>query len=102
VKKRARDPRQREFLDTTPARDLVDRLSSARRLVDEVDRRGGIVRLLDDARLNEPGRRALTGSLVHVWRRLRGYVVAIGDDRRAKGLAQPLCWWPDDPEGRAP
>jgi hypothetical protein len=78
------------------AADLVERLIGVRRLAQEVDHRGGILAVLDDARATEPTRRAVADSLEAGWKALRGYVIRIGDDRRAKGLAGPLGRLPEE------
>jgi hypothetical protein len=55
-----------------------------------------IVTLLEEAAANERDRRELVRALGTIWDRARAYIAAIGDDRRAKGLAVPLCWLPGD------
>jgi hypothetical protein len=78
------------------ALDLVDRLIDLRQLVGEVDQRGGIVRVLQEAQLDGSREVAVVAALAHSWKALRAFALAVGDDRRARGRATKLCWLPDD------
>jgi hypothetical protein len=79
------------------AEDLVRRLLAVRRLIQEVDGRGGVVKLLDDAQAAPKVRHALGLSLAKSWVGLRGYVVRLGDERRRRGEAVPAGWLPGEP-----
>jgi hypothetical protein len=77
------------------AGDLVARLFGVVATLDEVHQRG-IVVTLDDAQLSEPDRRKLVAGLLRARDRIQSSIAAIGDDRRARGIALPLCWLPGD------
>jgi hypothetical protein len=79
------------------AADLVDRLLRVRRLLREVDDRGGIAALLDAARAKPAARDAVGRSLARSWVSLRGYVVRLGDEKRRRGEAVPPGWLPGEP-----
>jgi hypothetical protein len=78
------------------ASDVVDRLLDLRRLVREVEGRGGIVRVMQMAGLDGPREGAVVAALEFAWKSLRGFTVRIGDDRRARGQSVPLGWLPSD------
>jgi hypothetical protein len=81
------------------AADLVMRIRALRRALDEVAARGGIVAVLNDGEVKEPARCAVVAALRRIQDHARNGVVAIGDDRRARGLAVPLCWLPPPGDG---
>jgi hypothetical protein len=75
--------------DTAAA--LVRQLVASHLVVEGIDQRGGIVAVLDEAQLGEPDRVKLVASLKHITVRTRSYIAAVGDDRRQRGVAIPLC-----------
>jgi hypothetical protein len=80
------------------ARDLVGRLIDLRTLCGEIDQRGGILRVLQEAQLDRSREMVLVAALEHSWKALRAHVIHIGDDRRARGAAVPLAWLPEEPD----
>jgi hypothetical protein len=80
------------------AESLIERIVAVRSLNGEIDQRGGILKLMDEAQADEPTRKQVNAALEASWKGLRAYVIQIGDDRRAKHQALPLCWLPGDGE----
>jgi hypothetical protein len=80
------------------AENLIERLIAVRTMAGEIDQRGGILGVLRDAQADESQRRQVSAALDSSWKSLRSYVQHIGDDRRARGQAVPLCWLPGDGE----
>jgi hypothetical protein len=81
---------------------LVQMILNFRRTLVAIDGRGGIVSVLDDSRLDEAKRRPVVSALRKIHDKTRNYVVAVGDDRRARGIATPLCWLPEDSQEATP
>jgi hypothetical protein len=77
------------------AAELVRQLSQCRQIIEEVDRRGGIVVVQDEAQIDEPGRVKLVNSLKRIWFGARSFISAIGHDRRHRGVALPIPWFPE-------
>jgi hypothetical protein len=94
--KRTRSPKQIKSANQLTAAGLVEQLSAVRRTIQEVDHRGGIVRLIQDAALSEAQERTFTRNLGHGWKGLRSFVITVGDSRRARGLAVELCELPNE------
>jgi hypothetical protein len=86
----------------TSAVELLEGLEAVGQIIAAIDARGGIVAVANEAQLNEAGRAKLTALCERVWHRTRSYVANLGDDKRARGLATPLCWLPDPPAGGGP
>jgi hypothetical protein len=78
------------------AENLVERLIAVRTMCGEIDQRGGILGVLRDAQADEAQRKQVCAAIDASWKSLRSYVQHIGDDRRARGQAVPLCWLPGD------
>jgi hypothetical protein len=78
--------------------DLIARLRRTIDVTYEIDRRGGIVAVLESGQISEKHRRALVNALKRLRWVAAAYVVSIGDDRRAKGQATPLCRLPGQHE----
>jgi hypothetical protein len=91
LKRRRADPKSGNQL---AALALIERLLAVRGLVRDVDHRG-ILRVLEEAQLGERDVRTLVDSLGATWKGLRGHVIRIGDDRRARGQSVPLGWLPE-------
>jgi hypothetical protein len=58
-----------------------------------------IVPIIREAGLDEPAQRDLVRVLRKIMNRCRSYIAAVGDWRRERGLAVPLCWLPGPDEG---
>jgi hypothetical protein len=109
-KSRSKKPAPSPALES--AQVLVRRLLDLARVLDDLNasawdsvRRGraerfspgdGFLAVLEDAQLSEEERRRLVTTLQKLQDRARTYVAAIGDDRRRRGQAVPLCWLPPD------
>jgi hypothetical protein len=77
------------------AAELVLRLADTHQVIVDIDRRGGIVVVFDEAQINEAGRTKLVTILQLIAIKTRSYIAAIGDDRRARGVAPSIPWFPE-------
>jgi hypothetical protein len=71
------------------ARNLVGRLHDLVGTLDEIERRGGIVATLDDARVGERDCRKLVAGLQRIRDRARNFVAAIGTRTRTGTTPHP-------------
>ncbi|MGO9468911.1 MAG: hypothetical protein ACLQVF_32690 [Isosphaeraceae bacterium] len=96
---------------------LVTQLSAFRQVIEDVERRTiplamwdgkgerrGIILVLNEAQVCEAGRTKLVADLEFTRDKVRNFVVAIGDDRRERGAALPIPWFPEmqTPAGHDP
>jgi hypothetical protein len=75
------------------AAELVRQLSQCRKAIDEIERRGGIVAVLDQAQLAKLDQGKLVADLALITVKVRSYISAIGDDRRQR-VALPIPRFP--------
>jgi hypothetical protein len=92
----SRTPRTRApSINQAGAADVLQRLSAIRDDLAEVDQRGGILTVLNQAGLPESGWDKLVSDFQSIATKVRGFVVTIGDHRRETGKSLPLCWTPE-------
>ena len=99
------------------ASELVTQLSAFRQVIEDVDRRTiplalwdgkgerrGIILVLNEAEVGEAGRTKLVADLEFTRDKIRNFVATIGDDRRERGTALPIPWFPEThtPAGHDP
>jgi hypothetical protein len=75
--------------------ELLGKLNDFREVLAEIDRRGGIVSVLNEAQVDESVRIKVVSYLKRITYRTRSYIADVGDDRRDRGVAVPLCWIPE-------
>jgi hypothetical protein len=89
------------------AAELVTQLSAFRQVIEDVERRTaplasrdgkkerrGIIVVLSEAEVGEVGLSKLVTDLKFIRDEVRNFIAAIGDWRRERGVAAPLCWTP--------